>query len=204
MFSFSKTERQDLLLGTLIFTLVELSVIVYQFNIFSNVNIEFFGFLALVGISCIPLFLFHEIAHKLTAQGYGLYSEFRLNKQWAIYSLLTVLIPFKIIAPGAVITTGTLDRDINARIAIAGPLVNLLLGGVFFILIFITNSEWRLIFLFTSKFTFDIALFNLLPFSILDGSKIIIWNKYVYYLLIFISVSMWLFHPFGLFGMVLL
>jgi hypothetical protein len=47
-------------------------------------------------------FLVHELAHKLLAQFYGSWAEFRANLYGLIVTAISVLLPFKFIAPGAV------------------------------------------------------------------------------------------------------
>jgi hypothetical protein len=43
-------------------------------------------------------------------------------------------------------------------------------------------------------------LFNMLPFSILDGAKVFNWNQTIFALVFSLSLVSWLFHPFGIFG----
>ncbi len=57
-----------------------------------------------------------------------------------------------------------------------------------------------LVLLLVSKFSFDLALFNMLPFSILDGAKVIRWNQAVFALVFSLSLVSWLFHPLGILG----
>ena len=138
MFSSSPTEKRDLIIGTSIFVLVEMSFAIY----YTNTLIE----LLILGILTIPLWLFHELAHKFVAQGNGLISDFRLDPNMALFSLFSILLPIKIIAPGVVLSSGEYRLDTAGRISIAGPLTNILIGGIF--LVFSAQrpeSLWRLL-----------------------------------------------------------
>ena len=86
-------------------------------------------------------------------------------------------IPFKFIAPGAVVIDLS-DRSKFGRVAFIGPLTNLIMGFIFFIL----SHQYPLIgYLYIGAlFNSWIALFNLLPFGNLDGQKIFSWNKIVW------------------------
>src|SRR5215207_1098286 len=85
-------------------------------------------------------------------------------------------IPFKFIAPGAVVV-GFSDKRKFGRVAFIGPLTNLLWDLLFYyysiIIIRSTPICQR-----CASFNGWIALFNLLPFGILDGQAKIIFVKY--------------------------
>ncbi len=207
LFSFTPLEKRELFLGTLLFVLVELSLVISPFDFFAlilsgfSANPQAFStisFLIILLIFSIPLFLFHELAHKFVSQSYGFVSEFRLFPNLALFSLISIFLPLKIIAPGAVVYRGRYDIEGDARISLAGPLTNILLGGIFLSLSTIFSTEWYLIALYISKFSFDLALFNLLPFFILDGSKVLKWHKGVFGVIFGISALLWLFHPLGI------
>ena len=51
-------------------------------------------------------FLAHEIAHKVMAQKEGLWAEFRLTTWGAVLTFVSVFLPFKMIAPGAMMIGG--------------------------------------------------------------------------------------------------
>lgn len=207
MFSFTSTEKRELFLGTLIFVLVELSMyisplqlITVFFNDYTFFINEFF-ILIVLGILSIPLFLFHELSHKFTAQGYGLTSGFRLDPNFALFSLFSIFLPIKIIAPGVVLSSGEYRLDTSGRISMAGPLVNILIGGIFLVFSSFMPLDWAMVvFLHVSKFSFDLALFNMLPFYILDGAKVLRWHQTIFVLIFSLSLVLWLIHPLGILG----
>ncbi|MFX0122267.1 MAG: hypothetical protein ACFFAE_01405 [Candidatus Hodarchaeota archaeon] len=193
MFSFRQIEKRDLLIGTSIFVLVEMSLAIY----YINTLIE----LLILSILTIPLWLFHELAHKFVAQGNGLTSDFRLDPNMALFSLFSILLPIKIIAPGVVLSSGVYRLDTAGRISIAGPLTNILIGGIFLVFSSFMPFNWAVVvFLLASFFSFYLALFNMLPFNGLDGAKVLRWNQSVFILMFSLSVVSWLFHPLGILG----
>jgi Zn-dependent protease len=126
-----------------------------------------------------PAFLLHEIAHKLSAQRYGLWAEFRLTLFGALITLLS-MIPFaffKIISPGAVMIAGTITRKQAGKTALAGPLTNITLSTVFTPVAIGTSGTIAIITGFGAWINAIIAIFNLIPFSIMDGLKVFRWNK---------------------------
>ena len=136
------------------------------------------------------LYLLHEIAHKLTAQRYGLWAEFRLTLFGALITLLSIISPIKIISPGAVVISGRISREIAGKTALAGPLTNLSLSIVFvaFMLYFPDGLAW-----YGAAFNAWIALFNLIPFGIMDGWKVFRWNKIIWALAFITSLVLTVF-----------
>jgi len=125
-------------------------------------------------------FFTHEIAHKITAQRRGLWAEFRLTFMGAILTLLSVVSPFfKIISPGAVMISGLADMEKMGKISIAGPATNITLSMTLLAIAFLL-PQGTLIFLFGAAFNAWIALFNLIPFGILDGFKVFMWDKKIW------------------------
>jgi Zn-dependent protease len=210
MFSFSKAERNQLIIASVIFIFVELSFFLPPFS-FLNQFISGFTTnfstliqtvidLCILGILSFPLFLLHEIAHKFIAIKLGFPSRFYLDQNMALFSLMSIFFPIKIIAPGAVVFYGTPSEESEASIAMAGPLINIILGGILLGFSFFLSENWMDFTLLVSKFSFDLALFNLLPISILDGAKIYKWNSNVFLVVFIFCLAAWLFHPSGLLG----
>jgi Zn-dependent protease len=133
-------------------------------------------------------FFIHEIAHKVTAQRKGLWAEFRLTVVGAVITLISVISPiFKIISPGAVMISGFARKEDIGKISIAGPVTNIVLSAVLLAVGFFPSS-FSQIFLFGAAFNAWIALFNLVPFGILDGFKIFAWNKRIWILAFAVSL----------------
>lgn len=165
-FRTSRTELLHLTIGVGVLVIIEApGFFLYGVNILFRIA----GVIALA-------FILHELAHKLMAQHYGLWSEFRLNPFGALLSLLTLFSPIKIIAPGAVVIFGSRGTGEKwGKIALAGPLVNIIQLVVFTIL-----SPFYPVLGYAAFLNAELAVFNLLPFSVLDGRKVFTWNKRVW------------------------
>jgi len=125
-------------------------------------------------------FLLHEIAHKIVAQRYGLWAEFRLTLLGALITLLSIVSPFfKIISPGAVMIAGTANKEAVGKTAVAGPLTNIIFCVGSFSLSFLP-SPFSDVAVITAAFNAFIAVLNLIPIGILDGWKVFEWNKIVW------------------------
>ncbi|UCE15682.1 MAG: hypothetical protein JSV12_07390 [Candidatus Bathyarchaeota archaeon] len=140
-------------------------------------------------------FLIHEVAHKLSAQHFGLWAEFRLTLFGALITFLSMLLPlFKIISPGAVMIAGPLTKEEAGKTAIAGPLTNIVLSTICIIVLVITqNTFLRVNSFFGAWINALIALFNLIPFGIMDGFKVFQWNKLVWIAAFIASITLTLF-----------
>lgn len=123
-------------------------------------------------------FILHELAHKFVAQSYGCWAEYRMWETGLIVAFLLAVSPLHTVfaAPGAVyISNGYLSRRENGLISAAGPLTNLGLGMVFMGLGTLGGIYGILgsVGLFVNAW---LALFNMIPFGPLDGSKVMGWN----------------------------
>jgi Zn-dependent protease len=128
-------------------------------------------------------FLIHELAHKFTAQKKGMWAEFRLTLWGAIFTLISVVLPFKMIAPGAMMIKGTTDRNSILKISIAGPITNIIFALVFFALILVLPStilQYNSVFAFIGYINAFMAVLNLIPFGIFDGFKIFSVNRKIW------------------------
>jgi Zn-dependent protease len=164
----SKTELLHLTIATLLVTAVGLSLNGYRH--FS------WQFLAIF----ISAFLVHELAHKFLAQYYGSWAEFRAQMSGLLITAISALpiMPFKFIAPGAVMV-GLSDGKKFGRVALIGPVTNLVMGFSFLLLSLFYNS-YSPYFTIGASFNGWIAMFNLIPLGVLDGQKIFDWNKLVW------------------------
>jgi len=175
---FSKTEIIHLTIGTLLVVLVGLSAFFENPSIF----VEFPLLTLIFSAIFVLIFLPHEIAHKFTAQHYGLWAEFRLLEWGAIITLISIFSPAKIIAPGAVIIREVYDRETMGKIALAGPLTNLFIATILILIYFLFPVTGLSKTFLSIGFWLNIILgiFNMLPMAPLDGSKIIKWNAYLW------------------------
>ena len=79
--------------------------------------------------------LLHEMAHKFLARYYGCWAEFRADPSGLKTGILiAAIIGFVFMAPGAVMVAGNITREQNGKIALAGPISNLVLYAIGLIL----------------------------------------------------------------------
>ncbi len=124
-------------------------------------------------------FLIHEIAHKIMAQQAGMWAEFRLTTWGAVLTLVSVFLPFKMIAPGAMMIGGQSPsaKDM-VKISVAGVITNMIFAATFLGLAFgLPTSEYSGMLFFSAYINSFMALFNLVPFGVLDGYKLFLLNK---------------------------
>ncbi len=183
--SFSKTELKDLLKAWVIISLA-FSFLLSQFSSLMAVASMFIVSSLTVGIG----FLFHEMAHKIVAQKYGCWAEFRASNSMLLLSLVMSLFGFLIAAPGAVLINGIVDRKSNGKISLAGPLTNIILALAFLALSFIVPLSMSSLAGYGFKINVWLALFNLIPFGIFDGAKIIAWDNKIWAVCLIITLAL--------------
>lgn len=126
-------------------------------------------------------FLFHEMGHKVLAQRYGCFAEFRSFDNMLLLAMAMSFFGFVFAAPGAVMISGRVNKRRNGRISAAGPVVNLALALAFLALAFMQLPK---LFKDVAYYGFVInswlALFNMIPFWLFDGYKVIRWSKLAY------------------------
>lgn len=137
----------------------------------------------------VSAFLLHELAHKFLAQFYRAWAEFRVIFFGAIITAVSIFLPFKFIAPGAVFISGSVSERRNGKISLVGPLTNVALGTGFLLAYLVAESQLLVI---GARFNAWIAIFNLIPFMGLDGSKIFSWNKLVWILALAASAGLYI------------
>ncbi len=152
-------------------------------------------------------FLGHELAHKLTAQRYGAWAEFKLWTLGAVMALVFAAIPpgnFVFAAPGAVYVAskstylgGDLDRRASGLISLVGPLVNVAFAGIFGLGWLVTSAS-GLGDLVVGPFHFLqyavlinlwLGSFNMIPYLILDGQKVLTWDRWIWAL---VAIPLWI------------
>lgn len=183
MLQFSKTETKDLSIAIIVITLL----FAYLYS-----NGTFGMMIYLIPISLVTIglsFILHELGHKYVAQKYGFFAEFRKWNTGLLIAIITGLFGFIFLAPGAVYIgsyTGIITDEENGKISIAGPIVNIILAVIFLLIeislkpFFLLSSPLSTYLMITAMIGFHInsflALFNLLPIPMLDGSKVMKWN----------------------------
>lgn len=137
-------------------------------------------------------FIVHEVAHKLSAQRHGLQAEFRINPMLALISLVSIALPIKFIAPGAVMIWGPyITRRIEAEISSAGPLTNIVIAFIGLVIMFINPlSIYGFYILLINSF---LALFNLLPLPVFDGGKLFRSDLKIWVVLFSLSLALFVF-----------
>ena len=171
---FGQNEFRDLGIGLGVILLVMLSS--YWMMFFSD-PVFMLGVVLVYGMA----FILHELAHKFSAQMLGYWAEFRINQQGLMMTLLSLISPLKIIAPGAVMIGNIASWSHYGKVAVAGPATNIALGILFFAMKLLAgNQYWFSIATVGMQINASLALFNLIPMGVFDGAKIIKWNRYVW------------------------
>ncbi|MFH1820703.1 MAG: site-2 protease family protein [Candidatus Nealsonbacteria bacterium] len=147
---------------------------------FQGLGPDFFQNMLVASVTVGLAFLLHELAHKVLAQKYGCWAEFRKFNLGLILAVVMSFFGFVIAAPGAVMISGLISNEQNGKISAIGPLTNIVLALLFFTVgIFIQPGMpfWvYLVVLYGFKINAFLAFFNMLPIPPFDGSKIMAWS----------------------------
>jgi len=171
----SRTEIKHLLKAWLIISLA-FAIASSGLSFKSDFLISFIVSALTVGIG----FLFHELAHKIVAQKYECFAEFRANTQMLILALIISFTGFIFVAPGAVFIQGNINREKNGKVSAAGPLTNMILALLFMPFLFTPSAIIHKIAEFGMIINIWIAIFNMLPFWNFDGMKVLMWSRKTY------------------------
>lgn len=172
---FSKKEVKDLVKAWIILS-IAFAIMLSGFNDAVNFIKMFIISSLTIGIG----FLFHETAHKIVAQRYGCWAEFRAFNNMLVLSLFMSLFGFLFAAPGAVMIAGFVNKEKNGRISLAGPLTNIALAIIFLAISFISGETLSALANYGYTINTWLALFNMIPFGMFDGAKVLEWDKKVY------------------------
>ena len=191
---FSKTEINHLTLATLAFTMA--LAFMFSGGILGALSdpsaFLVYGVLALITFT--PGFLVHEIAHKIQARKYGCWAEFRASPSGLRFGvLLAAILGIVFMAPGAVMVAGNTTREQFGKVALAGPVSNVVLWCL--------GLASAVAFGGTGGIADDVIYYwmwangilgalNMLPFGPLDGKKIKMWSDVMFWLWLTITFSM--------------
>lgn len=150
-------------------------------------------------------FVGHELAHKVVAQRYGHWAEFRASFPLLAGSVLLALFsPFFFAAPGAVMILGRVSLRENGIISLVGPLVNIVIALIAVPFTYASDIDAPLPSIMGTIALVNalLAVFNLVPAGPLDGRKVLRWSKLVWAVFFFGSLGLfvWIFLrivPFG-------
>ena len=179
MFRFTGKEIRDLIISFIVIALG--FTILYSNGDYSHVTLIFPVVMIGVGAG----FIFHELGHKFVAMHYGYYAEYELWPTGLLIALVSSFFGFIFAAPGAVVIySNGMEKKTNGLISIAGPIVNIILGLIFFLILgslgnFVYTETGAIVYLICvlgTRINFFLAAFNLLPIPPLDGSKVMSWS----------------------------
>ena len=173
---FSTTEIRDIVISV-----ISLTIVLAYPN---------FGNIVLVLVAVIVGFLMHELAHKFAAIKFKALAFFKLWPEGLLLGFVTMLIPFRFVAPGAVVVYpykygrwGYREKHLTVNemgiVSAAGPIVNIFFAFVF---AFIPGAG------FIAYVNSLLAVFNLIPIKPLDGSKVMMWKWWFWAFLIGVAV----------------
>ena len=157
-------------------------------------------------------FILHELGHKFAAQRFKARAQFRLDRFGMLITVISIMLGFYLLVPGATLWQSDLAQydNIRGRVAVSGPIINLILGclslgcigiGLTTASMNLTTAtqqgllvvfEWMALNFGYISFFLNVYLgiFNLIPFWILDGKKILDWNEFVWISLVLMFCSL--------------
>lgn len=189
------------------FVLAILSIGIYYiaFDLLTGLNPVFAVLIPILAATLV--IVPHELAHRAAGRKLGCFARFALDERGFLVTtflnlVFAVMSIFGILF-GAVFFSGyTLiscifgrSRSNDGLIALAGPLTNMALGVLAFVLMrFVPQYSVPWIILQeTASLSVWVAFFNLLPFGPLDGRKVMDWNSVIWTVVFIISLALWFF-----------
>ncbi len=154
-------------------------------------DIRFFLSFAVAGLTVGIGFIAHELSHKVVAQKYGCWAEFRSFDQMLILAILFSFFGFILAAPGGVFIKGKISKERNGKVSAAGIVANLVVAFLFLVLaLLFPVPAVQVVAGYGVLINSWLALFNLIPFMGFDGSKVLAWNKAAYGALVAMAFAM--------------
>lgn len=185
--STSEKEIKDILKAWTAISLafaILLSGSVFSEKFFSSIYPSFIIASITVGLG----FLLHELGHKIVAQRYGCFAEFRSFDHMLMLAVAMSFFGFLFAAPGAVMISGRVTKERNGKISAAGPIVNLILAAIFLSASMASFGIIKKISSYGFMINTWLALFNMIPALNFDGAKIFKWSKIVYGIIALIGI----------------
>lgn len=188
---FSSTEIRQLVIAVLAMS-GAFTVLSIRYNPAYLTSAFILAFLFVVSLLSVGTGLgLHEIMHKVVAQRYGHWAEFRYDPRALAMAFVFAIIGFIYGAPGATLIAGDVTTEQYGKISAAGPTTNLVIGSAALAgtvaLGFPATDLGFLVFFALAEIAFVnivFAGFNLVPILPLDGAKVWHWNKGLYVLLV--------------------
>jgi Zn-dependent protease len=150
-----------------------------------SMDITFLFSFLVAGLTVGVGFVAHEMSHKLLAQKYGCKAEFRSFDQMLMLAILFSFFGFILAAPGGVFIRGHISKERHGKVSAAGIVANLVVAFLFFAIgSLVAVPIVQVIAAYGVMINSWLALFNLLPFAMFDGRKVLAWNKVAYGLMI--------------------
>jgi Zn-dependent protease len=177
-------EARDLIISALVIAFA------FSYQGINNINIIPINFA--IAIFAVALgFILHELSHRFIAKKHKCHAEYRMWKEGLLLALALAILTngaFTFAAPGAVMIAPLVtlwgDQEKITRkdiglISISGPIMNLLLAGAFIALDLLIPSL-SFVFSLGARVNIWLGFFNMLPIPPLDGSKVLLWSKKIW------------------------
>lgn len=187
----SEREIRDLIKAWIAIS-IAFAIVLNRFPDLKALGLSFYEIFIIAAVTVGTGFLFHELGHKIVAQRYGCYAEFRSFNQMLILAVIMAYFASIVFAaPGAVMINGPVGVRRNGKISAAGPIVNLVLAILFLWVLFMQPEGILGIIAFYGFFINSwLALFNMLPFWNFDGKKVLRWDKKVYGIIVAVALGL--------------
>jgi len=160
-----------------------------------------FNLIPAVIIAIVTSFALHELAHRSIARANGIYARY---KAWYLGLLLALIFAiatqgrFLFAAPGAVaIYSSWYMPEIEALIALAGPVTNIIIGFVCLVLLIPTHGIVYQYIRIIGSINAFIALFNSLPLPPLDGYRVFKSSIIRWVVIFLFSIFLWIIYWFS-------
>jgi Zn-dependent protease len=119
-----------------------------------------------------PAVVLHELAHKFVAMGFGATATLHAPLGWYAVIIVLRLLNFPLLFfVGGYVTHSGLPSLQSSFVSIAGPLTNLILYGLFILVIkfkLVHRKHYRMLAI-SAKLNLFLAVFNMIPIPGFDG-----------------------------------